>query len=739
MQNLKFCIILPLVFAAVAAGQTVTLSLESGSGAAGGAVALPLLLATAGGAQPAALEFSFSYTSDIASVSVTVGSAATAANKSVSCSGTTCVVWGMDSTAIADGSVATATFQVSSNPSANPVPIQITRVQVSDPDGNSIPASGSSGSISLPDTSAVTTLTSLNCGPSVLGSNAISTCTVSLSQAGVRYTTILLGSNNTALTVPASAALHSGQSTTTFSATTGTLNSSTTPSAVVTATLGSSSRTATLTLQVPTAGLTVASLTCAPATIASSSATTCTVTLTQTAPSYTAVTLQSNNPALAVPASAAVHSGESTTTFSATTGTLTATSTPSAIIAATLNGPSATATVILQLPKTETRTCNPSTIGDDRRLCKAVTGPAVSNVTPSSLPVGVYKISIQGSGFTPDTRVSLGGSPLATTFVSETLLTAAGYATESQLSSLVVSDGVITSAPIQIQTGVEQPRLSYAAAVRFLQQSTFGPQPESIMHLQQTGIQGWLDEQYAMQAVSNPDQPLVINAVRNPDQLRQRVGLAFGQAAISDAFGNYRQILADTRSGESAALDAVFNQPATGTVVATQLIQSLVKANPSPAYVQRVAAVFDENRFGVRGDMRSVVSAVLLDPEARAGDIPGNDASNSGRFQADTEFLPGLLRALGVSEAGLLATGPDRSQLVARMVTSIDLTTFVNLAGTPESLADALDVTFMGGGMPVPMKQTLTAAIAAETGGNLNRAQLGVYLVATSGEYNIRH
>src|ERR1700734_954156 len=106
MQKLKFYIILLLVFAALAVGQTVTLSLGSGSGAAGGADVLPLMLATTGGAQSAALEFSFSSTSDITSISVVVGSAATAANKSVSCSGTTCVVWGMDSTAIGDGSVA---------------------------------------------------------------------------------------------------------------------------------------------------------------------------------------------------------------------------------------------------------------------------------------------------------------------------------------------------------------------------------------------------------------------------------------------------------------------------------------------------------------------------------------------------------------------------------------------------------------------------------------------------------
>jgi uncharacterized protein (DUF1800 family) len=239
-----------------------------------------------------------------------------------------------------------------------------------------------------------------------------------------------------------------------------------------------------------------------------------------------------------------------------------------------------------------------------------------------------------------------------------------------------------------------------------------------------------------MQPVSTPDQPLVINAVRNPDQLRQRVAQALGQSAILDAFANYRQVLNDTQAGEPAALDAMFNQPATGTLVATQLIQGLVKANPSPAYVGRVAAAFNANNVGVRGDLRSVITAVLLDPEARAGDVPGNDASNGGRLQPDTEFVSGLLRALGSSEAS--ATGSDRSQLVASVIASTDLTSFVNLADTPESLADALDVTFMGAGMPTQMKQSLTAALAAETGGNLNRAQLGVYLVTTSSEYNVR-
>ena len=47
------------------------------------------------------------------------------------------------------------------------------------------------------------------------------------------------------------------------------------------------------------------------------------------------------------------------------------------------------------------------------------------------------------------------------------------------------------------------------------------------------------------------------------------------------------------------------------------MIQRLVTSNPSPAYIARVAAAFANNGNGVRGDMRALISAVLLDPEAR--------------------------------------------------------------------------------------------------------------------------
>ncbi|WP_397393565.1 DUF1800 family protein [Phenylobacterium sp.] len=65
------------------------------------------------------------------------------------------------------------------------------------------------------------------------------------------------------------------------------------------------------------------------------------------------------------------------------------------------------------------------------------------------------------------------------------------------------------------------------------------------------------------------------------------------------------------------ALDTLFNHPNTGPFISRQLIQRLVTSNPSPAYVQRVAGVFNNNGAGVRGDMGAVVTAILMDPEAR--------------------------------------------------------------------------------------------------------------------------
>lgn len=65
------------------------------------------------------------------------------------------------------------------------------------------------------------------------------------------------------------------------------------------------------------------------------------------------------------------------------------------------------------------------------------------------------------------------------------------------------------------------------------------------------------------------------------------------------------------------ALDTLFQHPNLGPFFGRQLIQRLVTSHPSPAYVARVAAAFADNGQGVRGDMRAVIRAVLLDDEAR--------------------------------------------------------------------------------------------------------------------------
>jgi uncharacterized protein (DUF1800 family) len=65
------------------------------------------------------------------------------------------------------------------------------------------------------------------------------------------------------------------------------------------------------------------------------------------------------------------------------------------------------------------------------------------------------------------------------------------------------------------------------------------------------------------------------------------------------------------------AMDTLFNHPNLCPFVGRQLVQRLVTSNPSPAYVTRVAAACSNNGAGVRGDMKAIVRAILLDPEAR--------------------------------------------------------------------------------------------------------------------------
>ena len=79
--------------------------------------------------------------------------------------------------------------------------------------------------------------------------------------------------------------------------------------------------------------------------------------------------------------------------------------------------------------------------------------------------------------------------------------------------------------------------------------------------------------------------------------------------------------IAANTSGAAAlktALDTLFNHPNVGPFFGRQMIQRLVTSNPSPAYVARVASAFNNNGAGVRGDLKAVWTAILLDDEARS-------------------------------------------------------------------------------------------------------------------------
>jgi uncharacterized protein (DUF1800 family) len=572
--------------------------------------------------------------------------------------------------------------------------------------------------------------------------------------------------------------------------------------------------------------------------------------------------------------------------------------------------------------------------------------PVITGVGANGqLPLGIFSTTITGSGFGAASVAALNGTALGTTF-SGGSLTVTGFASVSGLGNVTVSNGAAVSLPFPVQIGVPNALVSAAAARRFLEQAAFGPTPTEAANVQTTGFPTWLNQQFNMAPVSNfntitssqSGMPahFLTNAVTNPDQLRQRVAFALSQIYVtsinkliwndnmvrfqnmllSDAFSNYRQIMADVtlspamgqyldmannakgnpatgtlanenyarelmqlftigtqnlnQDGSSQgtptylqptiaefarvytgwtyapaagqpvqwgayitsngpmvpypaehdsgskqllngyvspagvtpqqdlnnALDNVFNHPNVGPFVGKQLIQHLVKSNPSAAYISRVAAAFNDNGQGVRGDMKAVITAVLLDPEARANDNGGNDQVTDGHLQEPALFIAGMVRAFGGQmndqnyyASDMAAMGQDifdapsvfnyysptygvpgtpllggefeihtpnnaiiRANVVQSLFsqwsnpvqsygpgTTVDLTPFIPLASTPATLVNALDLTLTHGTMPAAMKASIVGAVTNDALGSLHRVEGACYLILTSSYYNVWH
>jgi uncharacterized protein (DUF1800 family) len=242
------------------------------------------------------------------------------------------------------------------------------------------------------------------------------------------------------------------------------------------------------------------------------------------------------------------------------------------------------------------------------------------------------------------------------------------------------------------------------------------------------------------------------------------------------------------------ALNDIFNHPNVGPFVARQLILHLVSSNPSPAYIGRVAAKFNDNGSGVRGDMKAVIRAILMDDEARRGDNPANANAGDGHLREPVLYITNLLRGLSAqaSDPNLFAStlqqfglnmgqrvmyspsvfnyfspdyiipgtatfGPEfqllttattvvRQNFVDTLVknqlgggTAIDLTTLANLASNPQQLVDTLDAIFTHGALPSSTdKAAIISAINAVPASNPQaRARLAVYLLTSSSQYQV--
>ena len=98
------------------------------------------------------------------------------------------------------------------------------------------------------------------------------------------------------------------------------------------------------------------------------------------------------------------------------------------------------------------------------------------------------------------------------------------------------------------------------------------------------------------------------------------------------------QTRADPYASLTTAMDTLAAHPNVGPFLGRQLIQRLVTSNPSPAYVGRVSAA-----FGSGGDMKAMLRAVLLDPEARDAKLAAGQSY--GKLREPVLRLTALLRA----------------------------------------------------------------------------------------------
>jgi uncharacterized protein (DUF1800 family) len=110
---------------------------------------------------------------------------------------------------------------------------------------------------------------------------------------------------------------------------------------------------------------------------------------------------------------------------------------------------------------------------------------------------------------------------------------------------------------------------------------------------------------------------------------------------------------ATQQANVDAVVDTMFYHPNIGPYICKRLIQQLTVANPTPAYVERVAAVFADNGAAARGDMKAVIRAIYTDSEARVvSQLPG-------KVKEPVLLATSMARAIGFTSDGYAFTTRD--------------------------------------------------------------------------------
>ena len=130
---------------------------------------------------------------------------------------------------------------------------------------------------------------------------------------------------------------------------------------------------------------------------------------------------------------------------------------------------------------------------------------------------------------------TFGGQAMQVTYVTSTMITAIGTAPQVGTVAVMVTNpapGGGTSNSLNVTVTTAGTPESSAAAVRFLEEASFGPDMENVNQVMETGFDTYLQNQFGStvtpypnprpnDSVNNVQQTFFLNAIAGGDQLRR--------------------------------------------------------------------------------------------------------------------------------------------------------------------------------------------------------------------------